>query len=130
MNEFNEEDAPVKCLRCSSTQVYAENVSADKFHGGDQIVITCLKCGSQFKPGQQMPPLDTLNVHPFEKEKDLYVTCPTCGKLSSTACYVCPKCGRKFLQEDLEKATKIKRTGCLPVIIIGVVIALSIWLLT
>jgi hypothetical protein len=49
------DEAPVKCLKCGSTQVHAERrgwtVSTGLF-GSSQIILTCLKCGYKFKPGQ------------------------------------------------------------------------------
>lgn len=118
MNVFDEEDA-AKCPRCNSTQLHAEKISY--YHAtSNKIMISCLKCGYQYKLKKQPVP-DRLSIHLLERAKDFYVTCPNCGKLSSTACYACPKCGRKFLQEDFEKATKIRRWGCLPVIFLGII---------
>lgn len=119
MDEFDEEDA-AKCPRCNSAQLHAEKISYYRATS-NKIMISCLKCGYQYRLKKQPLP-DRLSIHPLERAKDLYVTCPNCGKLASTACYACPKCGRKFLQEDFSRATKIKRTGCLSVIVIGVVV--------
>ena len=116
--DFNEyDDTPVTCPRCGSTQIHAEKIAYGQFLS-HKILISCLKCGHQFRLKKQPIP-DRLSLHPLERTKGLYVTCPNCGKLSGTACYACPKCGRKFLQEDFDKARKIKGTGCFTVIVIG-----------
>lgn len=136
----------VKCPKCGSTQIHADKkgfstgkavigtVVANPVigalagaAGSNKIIITCLKCGNQFNPGEQVKetnnPLPTgINIHSVEKN-DLYITCPNCQKRSSADCSVCPKCGRKFLQEDYDEATKIesKPSGCLSVLLLGII---------
>lgn len=136
----------VKCPKCGSTQIHVDKkgfstgkavigtVVANPVigalagaAGSNKIIITCLKCGNQFNPGEQVKKenksLPTgVNIHAAEKS-DLYITCPNCQKLSSAECSVCPKCGRKFLQEDYETATKVecKPSGCLSVLLLGIV---------
>ncbi len=50
-----ESDQTVKCPKCHSTQVHAEKRGwslLSGFIGSRRIVITCLRCGHKFKPGQ------------------------------------------------------------------------------
>ena len=52
------DDDVLVCARCGSHQIHAEkrgyNVWAGVF-GMSKIVMTCLKCGYQFKPGAHPP---------------------------------------------------------------------------
>jgi DNA-directed RNA polymerase subunit M/transcription elongation factor TFIIS len=54
-HETKEEAAKVRCPKCKSEQIHAEkrgwNVLTG-FIGSGAVVITCLKCGHRFKPGQ------------------------------------------------------------------------------
>jgi hypothetical protein len=56
INNMNAND-PVCCPRCGSTQISANkrgwNLTSGMI-GSNSIVITCLKCGKQFKPGPQL----------------------------------------------------------------------------
>lgn len=49
------ETESVKCPKCGSSQIHAEkrgwNFVTGKF-GSGKIIITCLKCGHKFKPGE------------------------------------------------------------------------------
>lgn len=48
-------DDPVQCPRCSSSQVCAERRGYNLitgFFGSNAMVLTCLKCGYQFRPGR------------------------------------------------------------------------------
>lgn len=46
------------CLRCGSVNIHAEkrgwNLATGLLRSGD-IMLTCLKCGYRFRPGQQRP---------------------------------------------------------------------------
>jgi predicted Zn-ribbon and HTH transcriptional regulator len=45
----------VKCPKCKSSQVHAEKRGWSILVGAigaNKIVLTCLKCGHKFKPGQ------------------------------------------------------------------------------
>ncbi len=48
---------PVQCPRCGSAQITANkrgwNFTTGMI-GSNAIIITCLKCGKQFKPGPQL----------------------------------------------------------------------------
>ena len=49
-------DDAIKSPKCSSTQVHAEKRGwrlATGFFGSGKIVLTCLKCGYEFRPGQE-----------------------------------------------------------------------------
>lgn len=49
------DDEAVKCPKCGSTQVHAEKrgwSAMTGFIGSGKIVLTCLKCGNKFKPGE------------------------------------------------------------------------------
>lgn len=55
--QFEEDltDDSVRCPKCNSTQVHAEKRGwslKTGFFGSGKIVLTCLKCGHQFKPGE------------------------------------------------------------------------------
>lgn len=46
----------MNCPKCSSSEVHAEKRGwslLTGFLGSRQIIITCLNCGKQFKPGEQ-----------------------------------------------------------------------------
>ena len=47
--DFNEyDDTPVTCPRCGSTQIHAEKIAYGQFLS-NKILISCLKCGHQFR---------------------------------------------------------------------------------
>jgi DNA-directed RNA polymerase subunit RPC12/RpoP len=49
------EDDKVKCPKCGSDQVHAGKRGWNAwtgFIGSGKIIITCLKCGHKFEPGQ------------------------------------------------------------------------------
>jgi hypothetical protein len=49
-------DAQVTCIKCKSTQVHAEKrgwKATSGFLGSSKIMLTCLKCGHQFAPGER-----------------------------------------------------------------------------
>ena len=53
---MKETEDKVTCPQCGSTQVHAEKRGWSimvGFIGSGKIVITCLKCGHKFRPGQQ-----------------------------------------------------------------------------
>ena len=56
------EEEPVRCPKCQSAQVHAEKRGWSPVwgvFGSGKIVITCLKCGEKFKPGQASTPPGT-----------------------------------------------------------------------
>lgn len=100
--DFNEyDDTPVTCPRCGSTQIHAEKIAYGQFLS-NKILISCLKCGHQFRLKKQPIP-DRLSLHPLERTKGLYVTCPNCGKFSGTACYACPNVAVSFCKKTLTR---------------------------
>ncbi len=45
----------IRCPKCKSTQVHAEKRGwklTTGFLGSSNMVITCLKCGNKFNPGE------------------------------------------------------------------------------
>jgi DNA-directed RNA polymerase subunit RPC12/RpoP len=53
--EDNKNEDKVKCPKCGSTQIHADQRGWSMwtgFVGSGKIVLTCLKCGNKFKPGQ------------------------------------------------------------------------------
>ena len=47
--DFNEyDDTPVTCPRCGSTQIHTEKIAYGQFLS-NKILISCLKCGHQFR---------------------------------------------------------------------------------
>ena len=68
--DFNEyDDTPVTCPRCGSTQIHAEKIAYGQFLS-NKILISCLKCGHQFRLKKQPIP-DRLSLHPLERTKGL-----------------------------------------------------------
>ena len=64
--DFNEyDDTPVTCPRCGSTQIHTEKIAYGQFLS-NKILISCLKCGHQFRLKKQPIP-DRLSVHPLER---------------------------------------------------------------
>jgi hypothetical protein len=50
-----EPDQAIKCPKCHSTQVHADKRGwsfLSGFIGSSRVVITCLRCGNKFRPGQ------------------------------------------------------------------------------
>lgn len=53
------DDRPVQCPKCRSNQVHAEKRGwslTTGMIGASKIVLTCLKCGTKFKPGEGFDP--------------------------------------------------------------------------
>ena len=49
------DDSEIHCPKCGSTQVHADQRGwsiATGFIGSGKVVLTCLKCGYRFRPGQ------------------------------------------------------------------------------
>ncbi|MDB5457960.1 MAG: hypothetical protein JWP92_3545 [Caulobacter sp.] len=49
------DDAPVKCPSCESPQIHAEKRGwtwMSGLIGGSKIMLTCLRCGHRFRPGE------------------------------------------------------------------------------
>lgn len=110
--------------------------------GKDKVVITCLKCGHKFSPGDplsnnhEVPAAETDKL--LADKKDLpqtaYFKC-SCGKVSSLETYkpYCPSCGRRLEQSAIvseEEARDLsKKGGCLgvlllPLLVIGGILAM------
>lgn len=56
------EDEQIKCPKCGSTQLSANKkgwTMTTGLIGSSNVLITCLKCGKQFKPGKD---LDAVNA--------------------------------------------------------------------
>lgn len=52
---MSENEENVKCPKCGSTQIHAEKRGWSLMTGmigSSKIIMTCLKCGSKFKPGE------------------------------------------------------------------------------
>ena len=55
MNEANTKPDELLCPKCKSGKVHAEKRGYSVwvgFFGSGRIVLTCLKCGHKFKPGE------------------------------------------------------------------------------
>lgn len=51
-----DEEEPVKCPSCGSTQIHADQRGWSLWSGplgSGKVVITCLKCGNRFGPGHK-----------------------------------------------------------------------------
>jgi len=105
--------------------------------GSKEVAITCLNCGHQFKPGDQLKsrPINEklpegVNVHKFGIEESFGIKCSYCGKLSSTSMGSCPQCGRHFLpnekeaakQNALQNGSKPAKGGCLGMVVLFIVV--------
>jgi ssDNA-binding Zn-finger/Zn-ribbon topoisomerase 1 len=142
----------IKCPKCMSQNIHAgkKGFSTGKAiagtiianpvvgaiagtHRSNKIVLTCLNCGHQFKPGEQLKtkPVakklpDGVNVNKTELDESYSITCSYCGKMSSTSFRACPKCGRHFLPEEkaaakqtaLEGGNKPTKVGCLGIVLL------------
>ena len=107
-------------------------------HGSSKIILTCLDCGRQFKPGEQMQvirhntdelPKGARVIERVDEERSYAIVCSYCGRKSSTEPGNCPQCGRRFTAPEKEAAKQaaIERansggSGCL-----GVLVALVIF---
>lgn len=145
----------IKCPKCASKNVHADKkgFSTGKAvagtiignpvigaiagtYGSNKIVLTCLSCGHQFKPGEQLKsnPIveklpDGVHVNNNELDESYNITCSYCGKISSTSFRACPQCGRHFLPEEkvaakqiaLEGGNKPKKVGCLGIVLFFIV---------
>lgn len=144
----------IKCPICGSEQIHAEKkgfnavkavagtVLADPLVGAiagsagkDKIVLTCLKCGHQFSPGDPQSlnhvpgtaETDKYLVDKKELPKTAYFKCP-CGKVSllETSSPKCPKCGRRLTESDTISEDDAKeqapKGGCLGLLLIPLII--------
>lgn len=132
----------IKCPVCGSEQVFASKkgfgtkkaiagavLTGDALLsalagglGKDRIVITCLKCGHKFSPGDPLSikhtsfPADTDKFLAENKDlpKTAYYQC-ACGKISSleTSHPYCPSCGRRLTDNEIvsEEYAKGKSKG-------------------
>jgi len=146
----------IKCPKCGSTNVHADKkgFSTGKAVvgtlvgnpvvgaiagtlGSNKIIMTCLNCGYNFKPGEQLKtrPIEeklSSGVHVNDKEyfESYGIKCSYCGKFSNTSFRVCPQCGRPFLPEEkeiakqkaLESRNKPPKRGCLGMVIFFIVV--------
>lgn len=138
----------IKCPKCGSTQIHADKkgFSAGKAVAGvvltggiglaagaigkNKIIITCLKCGNQFKPGEgtETSHNDQQSNHSLPygvsvvKPKTELITynykCPLCEKVYSGDMHHCPKCGRTFLEKDKIEKSKEKNAGCAGIVLL------------
>jgi DNA-directed RNA polymerase subunit RPC12/RpoP len=80
------DDDSVRCPKCSSIQIHAEKRGwrlTTGFFGSGKIVLTCLKCGSSFRPG------DYATYSQTEKH-DTQVRCLVLAAIAIT-CYLLTK---------------------------------------
>jgi ssDNA-binding Zn-finger/Zn-ribbon topoisomerase 1 len=146
----------IKCPKCASTSIHADKkgFSTGKAvagtlignpvvgalagtHGSNKIIMTCLNCGHEFKPGEQLRsrPIEEklpegVHVHKFGVEENFGIKCSYCGKLSSTSMGACPQCGRRFTpaekeaakQNSLQNGNKPPKGGCLGMVVLFIVV--------
>lgn len=119
----------MKCPKCASSYIHAEKkgfsskkaVAGSLLFGGiglaaggigkNKIMLTCLSCGYQFKPGEQLA-IKTTNIHEDEilyvgpEQTKLYL-CSGCGKESSIGSdKKCPKCGKRVNELEVVNLDK------------------------
>ncbi len=144
----------IKCPVCGSEQIHAEKkgfsavkavagaVLVDPLVGAiagsagkDKIILTCLRCGHQFSPGDPLSINHTSSTSDTDKllanKNDLpqkaYFKC-SCGKISLLEMPTsnCPKCGRRLTKDNIiseEEAKNLsQKGGCLGLAIIPLVI--------
>lgn len=120
----------IKCPKCGSTQIHADKrgFKAGRFVAGtlvagplagvvtgaagkNKIIITCLACGHQFKPGQSSyadsgTQGSVISGHPegvtYIKSKTSVYKCSYCGKISTFSDFnrKCPSCGSYIKESD------------------------------
>lgn len=112
----------IKCPKCGSTQIHADKkgfstgkaVAGVVLAGGiglaagaigkDQIVITCLKCGNQFKPGEggiSSRIDDSPSVDITYKEGEANITiCKQCEGKTIYGHKYCCECGNRLTNQD------------------------------
>lgn len=144
----------IKCPICGSEQIHVEKkgfnavkavagtVLVDPLVGAiagsagkDKIVLTCLKCGHQFSPGDPLSvnhtsfPSDTDKYLAEKKDlsKTAYYKC-SCGKVSllETPTPKCPKCGRRltesYIISEEDAKAQAPKSGCLGLLLIPLLI--------
>lgn len=112
----------IKCPKCGSTQIHAEKqgFSAGKAVAGaivaggvglaagsigsGKIVITCLKCGHQFKPGEgdtfrQIKDSPSVDITYKEGEANIII-CSQCGGKTIYGHKYCCECGKGIASND------------------------------
>lgn len=55
-------DSQIKCPKCKSTQISSNQKGwtlTTGFIGSGKVIITCLKCGKRFKPGEDYDAIQT-----------------------------------------------------------------------
>lgn len=65
----------VNCPKCGSAKVHAEKRGWSMwigFIGSGQILITCLKCGHKFKPGESGKPAPPVKAQPEDDSIPVY----------------------------------------------------------
>lgn len=118
----------IKCPKCGSTQIHAEKkgYSAGRAAAGvvltggvgllagaigkNDIIITCLKCGKQFKPGEgdaSHPISNSPSVDiKYKAGESNIVICSQCGGRTTYGhCYCC-ECGKQLGDEDKNELSK------------------------
>lgn len=115
-------DDQIKCPKCGSTQIHADKkgYSAGKAAAGviltggiglaagaigkNKIIITCLKCGNQFKPGEgeasykinNSPSVDIV----YKKGEANIIICTQCGGRTTYGHKYCCECGNTLTDQD------------------------------
>jgi RNA polymerase subunit RPABC4/transcription elongation factor Spt4 len=117
MNQKNQ----VRCPKCGSEQIHADKkgFSAGKAVAGvvlaggvglaagaigkDKIIITCLKCGNQFKPGEgnfnQVSDKPSVDLKYNDDEANIII-CSSCGGRTIFGHNFCCECGKVVNAND------------------------------
>lgn len=140
------EDFSIGCPKCSSTQITAnkKGFSGGKavtgalltggvgllagLHGKDKVVITCLACGHNFKPGEgkkikteevnRNPTPKKQNVEPFVSSLETgevnRIMCSNCSTENFLSHKYCKNCGKGLHESDnkIHSKSEIKLAAC------------------
>ena len=143
----------LRCPKCGSTQISVgkKGFSGKKAVAGavlfgtigaaagtigqNKVQLTCLNCGEQFKPGEQLkgnkPEIKIQGVSYSGPESRRLYKCNNCGKESSLEKNrPCPKCGKYLTKSELINIDqKLKKSSNLFFIVIAVVIVICLIIL-
>ncbi len=149
----------VKCPKCESTQISATKkglsgvkavtgtviagplgIAAGTI-GSNKIILTCLKCGHQFRPGEQLKEVKEAVIEKESRagyvrlipKEDLEPVdsykCHYCGWIAN-AYRRCPHCGTPYNKEDLYQGEPMKlKRGCFGLAVVSLIVIVFLWMM-